>query len=70
VCCTLAILSKSPAVLEIIEQRYLLFSPLSSHDSITVEPVTITLHIGIRCTDFFKAVFVPYLMPVKTGGWT
>jgi hypothetical protein len=46
------------------------FFPLSSHDSITVDPVTITLFIGIRCTNIFKAIFVPYLMPAKTVGWT
>jgi len=70
-CCPQAILCKSPAVLEITEQRFLLlFSPLSSHDSINVDPVTITLYIGIRCTNLFKAIFVSYLIPANTGGWT
>jgi hypothetical protein len=45
VCCALAIPSKSPAVLEINEQRFLL--PPSSHDSTVVDPVTATLRIGI-----------------------
>jgi len=43
-CCPLSILSKGPAVLEITEQRS---PPQSSHESITVDPVTITLYIGI-----------------------
>jgi len=59
-CCPLATLYKSPAVLEITEQRFLLLLfHLSSHDSITVDPVTITLYIGIRCTNFSRPFFVP-----------
>jgi len=45
-CCPLAILSKSPAVLEITEQRFLLLPPFG-YDSITVHPVTVTVYIGI-----------------------
>ena len=41
--------------LEITEQRFLLFSPLSSHD-ITAGPVT-TMYIGIWCTNFIRPYF-------------
>jgi hypothetical protein len=45
-----------PAVLVIIEERFLLFFLPSSHDSITVDPVTITLYTGKRYTIFLRAV--------------
>ena len=46
-------------------------SPLRlSLDSVTVHAVTVTVYIGIWCTDFFKAIFVSYPMPAKTGGRT
>jgi len=41
------------------------FFPCVSHDSIIVDPITITLYIGIQGTNFFKAIFVSYLMPAR-----
>jgi len=57
-CCTQAILSEM--------NKDVSFPPCHLMPP-TVDPVTITLYIGIWCTDFFKAIFVPYLMPPKTG---
>jgi hypothetical protein len=71
VCCALDIMSRSPALLEINEQIFLLlfFPPFISwlHNCWSIFSNTVYWNLMHR---LFRAIFFPYLMPAKTGGWT